>query len=245
MTFNEAILKVFDNDTSLELSSSEIWELISKKTSFKSNGKTPQATLNTLMLYNSVNSVTKKVKNPKFVIVNNRPMKFQLINNAIEKENVKEDEIETLEITSEDILEITSKEIDWKSLKIINNNNIVRCDILDCEEYTYIIEDKVHCSVKIGRTKNNPEQRLLQLKTANPSIEILHVCSSKRFSEKQLHDMFNDYRKDLEWFFYTKAIKSFIEKEMLITKKALEIYKTKTDLTTLENSLMAELKSYV
>ena len=60
----------------------------------------------------------------------------------------------------------------------------------------------------------NTELRFNQLKTANPSIKLLHVFPSDQWSESDLHEKFSDVQKDLEWFFFTKGLRMFIWEEM-------------------------------
>ena len=108
----------------------------------------------------------------------------------------------------------------------------------DCDEYTYIIEDKAHATIKIGKTKNDPEQRLNQLRTANPSLTILHVFVSSQFSESQLHKKFNDFQKDLEWFFYARGLKEFINEELDRHERIMSSYMKKIELEDKESKML-------
>ncbi len=76
------------------MSSREVWDkIVELKLKLNVSGKTPQASLNTNMLYSSINSNTgHKVKNPIFKIVSTSPNKFVLINYV--PKNIKESLIE-------------------------------------------------------------------------------------------------------------------------------------------------------
>jgi hypothetical protein len=170
-------------------------------------------------------------------------VKFRLADYNVE---IEVDEIEQIEIDEKEVEEniliyqITSKEIGWKKLSVFNRNNIISYEISDCEEFTYIMEDKAHATIKIGKTKNDPEQRLNQLKTGNPSISLLHVFPSSQFSESLLHRNFSEYQKDLEWFFYTKGVKNFLNSEIQKHNSIFDCFSIKNKLEESEK-LMIDL----
>jgi len=62
-------------------------------------------------------------------------------------------------------------------------------------EYAYLI--KANKLYKIGKSKN-PEQRVKQLKTANPEVRLIAYGSGT--TEKELHRLFNANKIIGEWF---------------------------------------------
>lgn len=84
------------------------------------------------------------------------------------------------------------------------NNNLHETS----EDHLYLITDGR--GVKIGRSKN-PQKRLKELKTANPSkMEIVCVIRNKGFLEKTLHRCFDDIRLEGEWFETSARIAKFM-----------------------------------
>jgi len=90
---------------------------------------------------------------------------------------IKDLDYSTTEETSDKVLlyQITDKSLGLKKLNIYNDFKEMQLvyELDQCEEFTYIMFDRAHDTIKIGKTKNDPELRLAQLRTANPSI-ILH-----------------------------------------------------------------------
>ncbi len=88
------------------------------------------------------------------------------------------------------------------------------------EKTVYLIKDKVNGAIKIGLSRNL-ESRLLQLKTANASIEVLDFFNGMRSDEKYLHDVFTKAGKRIggEWFSLDNDDVSFIKK--YFTEKSL------------------------
>ena len=87
MTFIEAAITILKKFNNKSLSSSEIWSKIEEENLVKSDGKTPWATLNTILLTNSNNSNIKiRSKTPILTIEeNSKPQKFSLLLDEIEK----------------------------------------------------------------------------------------------------------------------------------------------------------------
>ena len=104
------------------------------------------------------------------------------------------------------------------------------------------MEDKAHDTVKIGKTTNEPELRLNSLRTANPSIKLLHVFPSTQYSESELHQKFEDFRKDREWFFYAKKVKDFISLELQKHNEIIGSYEKRLELDKLESSMLGKFK---
>ncbi len=149
-------------------------------------------------------------------------------------------------INSEKVLlyQITDKSLGLKKLNVYNDFNDMRLvyELEDCEEFTYIMFDRAHDTIKIGKTKNDPELRLAQLRTANPSIQLLHTFPSSLYSEKDLHNKFYDHLKDLEWYYYARGVRKFITDESEKHKKILEAYKKRAELDNLESDIFESLK---
>jgi hypothetical protein len=62
-------------------------------------------------------------------------------------------------------------------------------------EYCYLMTDGVY--YKIGKSIN-PNQRLKQLKTANPNINLIDYTD--KIKEKDLHKLYINSKVDLEWY---------------------------------------------
>jgi hypothetical protein len=240
MTFIEASIEILKQNGNQPLSSREIWNKISEQNLVKTNGKTPWASLNTILIYHSRPDYKKNQKRTiYFSETSKNPIKFTILDlNTIHLEIEKEDTNieETLEKSP--LYSITSKELEWKKLTVYNNNENIEYELSDCNEYTYIIEDKAHATIKIGKTKNDPELRFNQLKTANPSIKLLHVFPSEQWSESDLHQKFGDIQKDLEWFFFTKGLRIFISEEMNKHGRMLFSYEKKKELDISEKMML-------
>lgn len=85
MTFLEAAKFILDKNDNKPMSSKEIWSEVEELNLVESGGKTPGASLNTILLLNSINTTIKTGnKSDEFIIVSNRPNKFR-INNYIPK----------------------------------------------------------------------------------------------------------------------------------------------------------------
>jgi hypothetical protein len=236
MTFIEAAIEILKQNGNQPMNAKEIWNKISEQSLLKTNGKTPWASLNTILIKHSKPEYKKKLY---FNIDSKKPLKFTIldlntIHIGIEKEDIEDSKNEE----KIPLYSVTSKELGWKKLTIHNSNENIEYILSDCSEYTYIIEDKAHATIKIGKTKNDPEQRFNQLKTANPSIKLLHVFPSEQWSESDLHQKFSDIQKDLEWFFYTKGLNKFISDEMNKHDRIISSYEKRTDLDISEKLML-------
>lgn len=125
---------------------------------------------------------------------------------------------------------VTDESIDWKVLKVVYDDNKIVFEIVDLFEYTYIMSDDINSTYKIGRTTNKPTERLTNLRTANPNISMLMVFPSQEFSEKVLHEKYDAYRKDREWFFKAKELNQFIENSIKSKNLIIELYKNQVKL---------------
>lgn len=250
MTFLEAATRVLRGNNNQPMSSREIWDEIEKQSLVQTKGKTPWASLSTVMLYSTINETKISSKNDilLFKIVEKNPYKFILVDengigdDYIYKNNIQQiekDENSTqIEIVEKILLyQITSEFLDWKTLSVYNNEDNIEYQFSDCQNYTYIMYDKAHETIKIGTTSNKPDLRLNQLKTANPSIEMIHVFPGTLYSEKELHQKFDDIRKDREWFFNAKSLKNFLSSEMKKHEAAFEAFKKRKELDEVESKL--------
>lgn len=232
MTFIEAAIEILKQNDNQFMKPRDIWKQISEQKLIKTSGKTPWLSLYTCLLYHSRSEYKKSIY---FNVTSDKPLKFNIkdlttLNTKLEEYPI-ETQTDNQNLESKTLLyQITSKNLGWKKLSIFNNDNNIEYIIDECEEYTYVIEDKAHATIKIGKTKNDPEQRLAQLRTGNPSLTILHVFPSSQFSESQLHQKFGDFQKDLEWFFYAKGLKNFISEELNRHQSILSAYSKKIEL---------------
>jgi hypothetical protein len=86
----------------------------------------------------------------------------------------------------------------------------------DHDWYEVIIIYYVQASdgrIKIGRTKDDPMQRLSHLRVGSPlRLELVGMTYAPRYGEAVLHEMFADARSHGEWFYPVPALIKFIEK---------------------------------
>jgi hypothetical protein len=242
MKFIEAALKIL-NENNTPITANDLWEVIESRKLVPTMGKTPWQSLNAQMILYSSNSTAKgKHKNSLFTIIENtRPYQYILFNPNI---NIISEPSEIEETPIEKVLlyQIVDKSLDWKTLSIYNHDENIEYHLGDSMEFTYIMEDQAHSTVKIGRTTNEPEIRLNSLKTANPSIKLLHVFPSSQYSESELHNKFEIFRKDREWFFYAKDVKDFIQSELGKHRDILESYEKRLELDKLESSMLNKFR---
>jgi len=234
MTYIEAAIEILKQNGNQPMKPREIWNEISKQGLIKTKGKTPWASLNTILLFHSRPEYNKKLY---FKISSEKPLKFTILHLDVVNKFF-EDSMEDIIIERSNLYSITSKELEWKKLTVYNNNENIEYELSDCQEYTYIIEDKAHATIKIGKTKNDPDLRFNQLKTANPSINLLHVFPSDQWTESDLHEKFNDFQKDLEWFFFTRGLRTFISEEMNKHGRILLSYEKNKELENLEKTML-------
>ena len=116
-----------------------------------------------------------------------------------------------------------------KSIYAINQKNQTclkiskdSIELVAIGECTYIVLNPSNKQIKIGKT-TNIDQRLNTLRTANPDITLLLLLPSKYITEAELHNKFSTYRNDREWFFYTKEIQEFVDKQNKIINKSVEL----------------------
>ena len=99
-TFITAAIRVLKEHNNQSMSAREIWSEIEKNKLYTTTGKTPVASLNSIMLGSSSNSnITNKSKKVVFECVGENPIKFKLINYLSDrvKETLKSEGFITIE----------------------------------------------------------------------------------------------------------------------------------------------------
>ena len=107
-TFISSAIKILKDFENLPMSAKEIWSEIEKQGIYKTDGKTPVASLNTIMSGHSINSNnSNKSKKMYFECVGDKPIKYKLINYMPKR--VKESLLNEGFITMEQLKEILEK----------------------------------------------------------------------------------------------------------------------------------------
>ena len=238
MTFIKSTEIILKQNGNLPMTSRQIWDKIKQQNLINTKGKTPWASLNTILLLNSTNSNVKKRSGSFFEIVETNPNKFRILDYNPGYTNIEDKEL--IENNTAPILlyQITSKSIGWKTLSIFNHEENIEYEISNCDEYTYIMKDDAHDTIKIGKTKNDPEIRFNQFRTANPSIKLMHVFPSSLYSESDLHNKFDDSQKDLEWFYNTKEVRTFLTEELKKHDSVMKSYLKRQELNSIESNMI-------
>lgn len=242
MTFKDCAFEILKNSDK-PLSVSEIWERI-KLNNFdiSTKGKTPIASLSSILLAysNNSNNVTFHYKKQLFTIISENPNKYDLIDKSIKSINNSE------EITDIDNDEIPD-EIEYESfyecvlddnetiLKIFNNDSVLNYKTEKGNSFTYFFPDS-KTLIKIGRT-NNVEHRYRTLKTGNPDLNIEFILPSETF-EKNLHNKFEKFHHKLEWYFYSNEIKNFITYEKKKRQLAINCWNKYNESIKIENNFL-------
>lgn len=216
MTFREAAIQVLKNNNNTPMSASEIWENAENDNLVKTKGKTPSASMFTILLMHSNNSVTCRKGKSFFTIVDENPHKFKII----EEENYIEEQEEIIE---DDKLIYECVLDDGDLLRIYNNDGTLEYQKVNCDVgYTYFILDPQFDKVKIGR-ETKMGDRLKNFLTSNPRLE--HMFSfPNALNEKYFHRKFDSLHSEREWFFHGKGIKDFINKEEIKREDAIKSY---------------------
>jgi len=267
MTFLEAAIKILYENDNIPMKPRDIWKEIDKQKLVKTDGKTPWASLNTIMLFGSINSTIGKDyldKEPDknkniFDIVSNKPNTFRLNQTYLDtRYDVEESEEVIEEIEQEQIPEptenkkivvskereiiyqMTCEELEWKCLTIYKDDDHIDYEISNITEYTYVFDGN-NTLVKIGKTsQETPVNRLNGMKTANPAIHIALVFPATLYKEKHLHDKFDDYRQqnNREWFFKSKTILGFINNHLKKNEIALKWYYKQKEIKEIETKII-------
>jgi len=260
MKFIEAAILILKQNDNKPLSSKEIWNKISEQNLVESGGKTPWASLNTILLCSSVDSPIDKIQlerhNKEYrdivKIVSHNPNKFILTDKILSIEIEKKEDISIsklyqkmkpeiiIESKRKIIYQMTCEELNWKCLTLYQDDDHIDYDISEIKEYTYIFDD-TNKLIKIGKTsQETPINRLNGFKTANPAIFINIVFPSTLYTEKFLHNKFDDYREDMgrEWFFKTKVMTNFILEHKQKNKIALDWYYKQIDIEKVQTQIL-------
>jgi hypothetical protein len=239
MKFKEAAIEILKK-SSVPLTASEIWNKIKENNyDVGIKGKTPAATLATVLLYSSNNSDSYyHYKNPLFTIVSENPNKYDLIEKLINSE------LDVIDTNKNDIPDNIELEpfyecvLDDKEtiLKIFNVDSVLTYKTEKGNSFTYFFPDDAKSQLKIGKT-NNIENRFNTLKTGNPDINVELVLPSEAY-EKSLHNKFEKYHHKLEWYFYTKEIREFITHEKKKRQLAIDCWREYNESIKIENNFL-------
>ena len=243
MTFKEAAIEILKN-SDIPLSASEIWDKINKTLDFKTLGKTPSASLNTILLFYSDNSNTKHhYKNKIFTIVSKSPNKFSLRNKISDipeieiKSDIIDEHISDIEYITNEIFYECVMDDNETILKVYNIDGTLSYNTEVGKNFTYFFPDEHKSLIKIGRTKNIIK-RFNTLKTGNPDINIDLILPSETY-EKTLHIKFYKYKHKLEWFFHSNEIKKFINYEKEKRKLAIDCYREYKESQEIEDKFLS------
>jgi hypothetical protein len=125
--------------------------------------------------------------------------------------------------------EFTSLSVGWQRI-VIKPDSFKFESLGLCTEWTYIMEDYSYGCFKIGKTTTQPELRLKQFQTGNPSIKLVMAFPSTYFSEAELHKKFKAYRKveenhsGREWFYKVPDLTAFVTYHVKLSEKAIIMY---------------------
>lgn len=270
MTFLEAAIKVLYDNGNIPMSHMEIWDIINKQKLVESNGKTPWASLNTIILYSCVNSpidpkyldkTSDKTRNI-FDIVG-KPMKFKLNDSFLEKrfseKLITPKQIESVEAPKPIdppkqiepgktlIHQVTTEDLNWKTLQVFKNEHgDIEFDIVEnVGGYTYLLDEPVSKRVKIGYSKN-PNGRIATHQTSNTNLEHIIVFPTSLYSERSLHQRFSSYRdiqcRAKEFFFRTKELDDFIKEELDKQENTLSFYDIHKEYAINKENFIKKLK---
>ena len=116
MTFIEGAIKILEENKNIPLSAREIWNEIEEKSLVETSGKTPIASLNKILLTNSINTTLKSNQgnnNKLFKIVSRRPLKYILVDHQEKTKKIPDHITELLTrggfITKDILLDILSE----------------------------------------------------------------------------------------------------------------------------------------
>ena len=145
-------------------------------------------------------------------------------------EKLKATNKEPIENIKSRVFKLTNQELDWKTLVIVTQGEDITYSVSPTLEYTYVMEDPSSKTYKIGKTINNPLDRLKQFNTGNPSIKFVMAFPADYYSEATLHEMFKESKvvnagSANEWFFQTAALSNFISNELDKNKMLYNCYK--------------------
>lgn len=246
-TFKEAAIKALREVNNEPKTAKELWEIIDEHGWKQSNGKTPWATLRRVMGEHSDKKweSTPDGKDVIFKRLEERtPQEFRLVTEDREERVEEETQPESEEEASVSrVLEVTSEKIDWQKIRVVDNNGNLEYTVEDPQAYTYMMLDGRGEKVKIGRTTRTPTKRLKQFQTPNPNMSVEVAFPESRFSESELHERFDNelYRESRELFFYTKRLRTFVEKQKKLNEKVLNRYEYEQKIQSLDEEIIESL----
>jgi len=235
MTFKDAAVQIL-SERNIPMSHTEIWNEIARQKLIVSNGKTPSATLYTILLKYSNNSdgMSTHAKTPYFTIVDKNPYKFILIDSDNGVDDLTDEEF-TESIKSDPIYECVL-DSDGNILKIYDDNGTLKYEVGKSDGFTYFTLDPIRDKIKIGK-ETHLGDRVKAGKTFNPDIKVIFTFPHKS-NESKFHNKFDESRSDGEWFFFTKGIKEFLDNEILKAKDAIKSYELYLESTNQEKEFL-------
>lgn len=272
MTFIEGAIEILRQNGNVPMSPMDIWKQIAKQQLVQTNGKTPWASLDTLIRIYQLNSgIGKKYlvkQNPKgivkFIAVGT---KFKLVDELFSGTTIPSllgvvgsngstngvidlDEVESVisehskPEVGQAIYQIVDESLGWKRLSVYRSDTGIEYVLDDCYMFTYVLNEHTGKTVKIGKTKNDPTERLNTLRTANRGLTFNHVFPSSLYNEDALHDMFDDIRDDGEFFFYAPKLIAFLNAEKDKHTKVLSAYRKMLEAKNAERDMLSVLREH-
>jgi hypothetical protein len=266
MNLREATIHVFKQNNNVPMHPKDIEKQIVKLGIYQPPraGKTLHASIGRLCyLHNAKYNLEKGTTYPVvFTTVSSYPLRFKLAdgiepldaNNAhnipvindvidLDSEDLVIPEL-TAKSESEAIYQIVDESIGWKRLSVYRSDTGIEYVLDDCYMYSYVLNEHTGKTVKIGKTKNDPTERLNTLRTANRGLTFNHVFPSSLYDEDTLHDMFEDIRDDGEFFFYAPKLIAFLNAEKEKHTKVLSAYRKMLETKNAEKDMLGILRSH-
>lgn len=243
-TYKEAAIKALHEVDNEPKTAKELWKIIDENSWYQSNGKTPWASLRVIMSDHCVNHSYHEDKHDEILferLEERTPQEFRLVTDhegKVEEEDQPKPQEEEVPVSR--VLEVTSKEIDWQKIRVVDNNGNLEYTVEQPQAYTYMMLDGRGEKVKIGRTTRTPTKRLKQFQTPSPGMKVEVAFPESRYSEKGLHERFDNelYRESRELFFYTKKIRTFVGKEQDLIEKVLDRYEYEQKIQSLDEEII-------
>jgi|APHM01.1.fsa_nt_gi T5orf172 domain. len=241
MNYEEAAIEAFRLSNNEAKTAKELWQIIESEGLKESSGKTPWATLRTVLTRHSDNPYESRPERNGEVffdrLTEESPDKFKLIEKQNENLNTVEKCIEN-EKENQFVTEVTSSKIDWQKVIVKNNNGNLEYHTENCVQYTYFITGQHKEKVKIGKTRQTPEDRLKSMSTGHPDLNIAIAVPASKLSESQAHKKFDNERHRDEWFFRTKRIRNYIKRQKQLTENVIERYRYEQKMKELDAKVL-------
>ena len=246
-TYAEAAVEAFERTNDEPKTVKEIWEIIENHGLKESSGKTPWATLGVeLSRYSDKPYVSVEQQEPVLFKRNTNQEKdtYELAETDDKGSLSSESDVEPTgeepvpEEKTTRITEVTSPQVDWKKIAVVNNNGNLEYWEEECESYTYFFTDKDKDFVKIGKTKDKLESRKRSLKTSRPKGSIEAVIPETRISEDELHERFSNLHHEREWYFVSSEVKNIIDRESDLSEKVAKRYNLEKKMEKLDENIL-------